>query len=124
MSTNITTPNTVPVGDALLGRMIDTAGAPLDDGGAIDAAGQLPIDRPVGSDMGRLPDQLLETGIKVIDLFAPIARGGTYTMTAVPGVGKIVVTFELIQRMAARRAGRAVIACLDEPPYSMKELFA
>jgi F-type H+-transporting ATPase subunit beta len=118
------TSNTVPVGDALLGRMIDAAGAPLDGGGPINAASQLPIDQPVGADMAPLPDQMIEMGIKVIDLYAPIARGGTHTMTAVPGVGLIVVSSELIQRVATRRGGCAVIACLDDQPYSMKDMFA
>jgi F-type H+/Na+-transporting ATPase subunit alpha len=75
----------IPVGDALLGRVIDATGAPLDDRGPIDAASRLPIDRPEGADIAPLPGQMLETGIKVIDLFAPIVRGGTSTMSAVPG---------------------------------------
>jgi F-type H+-transporting ATPase subunit beta len=104
--------------------MIDAAGAPLDGGAPINAASQLPIDLPVGADATPLPDQMLETGIKVIDLYAPLARGGTHTMTAVPGVGLIVVSSELIQRVATRRGGCAVIACLDDQPYSMKDLFA
>jgi F-type H+-transporting ATPase subunit beta len=124
MSTNIATTGTVPVGDALLGRMFDAAGAPLDGGGPLNAAGRLPIDRPVGADAAPLPDQMLETGIKVIDLYAPLARGGTHTMTAVPGVGLIVASSELIQRVATRRGGCAAIACLDDQAYSMKDMFA
>jgi F-type H+-transporting ATPase subunit beta len=112
------------VGDELLGRMIDTTGAPLDGREPPVGARWIPVDRPVGSDAGRRPDQMLETGIKVIDLFAPIARGGTHTMTAVPGVGLIVVSSELIQRVATRRGGYAVIACLDDQVYSMKDMFA
>src|SRR5829696_7629343 len=71
----------IPVGDALLGRVIDASGAPLDERGPIKAAAQLPLDRPADADLTPLPDQLLETGIKVIDLFAPIIRGGTSTIT-------------------------------------------
>jgi F-type H+-transporting ATPase subunit beta len=124
MSTNVTITGTVPVGDALLGRVIDIAGAPLDGAGPIDAVNHLPIDQPVGADTASVPDQPLETGIKVIDLFAPIARGGTYTMTAVPGVGLIVVSMELIQRVATRRGGCAVIADLDDKVYSIKDQVA
>jgi F-type H+-transporting ATPase subunit beta len=123
MSAN-TTVNTIPVGNTLLGRAIDAAGAPLDGGGPLDAAGQLPIDRPVGADAMPLPDQLLETGIKIIDLYAPIVRGGTIPIRAGWGVGKIVVSMELIQRMATRHNGCAVMAFLDHPTYGMDETVA
>jgi F-type H+-transporting ATPase subunit beta len=123
MSTN-TTINTIPVGDALLGRAIDAAGAPIDGGAPIDAAGQLPIDRAVGADAAPLPDQLLETGIKAIDLYAPLVRGGTIPIMAGWGVGKVVVSLELIQRVAARRGGCAVMALLDHPTYGMDEMVA
>ena len=119
-----TTINTVPVGDALLGRMIDAAGAPLDGGEPIDAASQLPIDRPVGADAAPLPDQMLETGIKAIDLYAPLVRGGTIPIMAGSGVGKIVLSTELLQHVATRDGGRAVIAFLDHPTYGMAELVA
>lgn len=114
----------IPVGDALLGRVIDATGAPLDDRGPIDATAQLPIDRPAGADAMALPDQLLETGIKVIDLFAPIMRGGTSTITAMPGVGLIVSSSELIQRIAARHGGCAVIADLEDGIYPLSDLVA
>jgi F-type H+-transporting ATPase subunit beta len=114
----------IPVGDALLGRVIDATGAPLDNRGPIDATAQLPIDRPAGADRALLTDQLLETGIKVIDLFAPIVRGGTSTMTAVPGVGMIVVSSELIQRIAVRQGGCAVIADLEDGIYPLNDLVA
>lgn len=116
--------NRIPVGDALLGRVIDATGAPLDNRGPIDATTQLPIDRPVGADVSALPDQMLETGVKVIDLYAPIRRGGTVPMIAGSGVGKVVVSNELIQRVATRRDGRAVMAFLDHPTYGMAELVA
>jgi F-type H+-transporting ATPase subunit beta len=117
-----TTAIDVPIGDALLGRAIDAAGAPLDGRGPIEVAGRLPIDRPMGADPAPLPDQLLETGIKVIDLYAPIVRGGTIPMIAGSGVGRVVVSTELIQRVATRRGGCAVMAFLDHPTYGMKEL--
>jgi F-type H+-transporting ATPase subunit beta len=116
--------NSIPVGDALLGRVIDAAGEPVDGQGPIDAVIRLPLDRPVGADVSVLPDQMLETGVKVIDLYAPIVRGGTIPMIAGSGVGKVVVSNELIQRVATRHGGRAVMAFLDHPTYGMAELLA
>jgi F-type H+-transporting ATPase subunit beta len=112
------------VGDALLGRAIDAAGAPLDGGGPIGVAGHLPIDRLVGADAAPLPDQMLETGIKAIDLYAPLVRGGTVPIMAGSGVGKIVVSIELLQRVATRQGGCAVMAFLDHSTYGMDELVA
>jgi len=114
----------IPVGDTLLGRVIDATGAPLDDRGLINATAQLSIERPVSADVTPLPDQLLETGIKVIDLYAPIARGGTSTITTMPGVGLIVSSSELIQRIAARHGGCAVIADLEDGIYPLSDLVA
>jgi F-type H+/Na+-transporting ATPase subunit beta len=114
----------IPVGDALLGRVIDPAGAPLDNRGPIDATAYLPIDRPAGAEGKPPPDQLLETGIKVIDLFAPITRGGVSTLTAMPGVGLIVSSSELIQRIAARHGGCAVITDLEDGIYPLGDLLA
>src|SRR4051812_48607034 len=120
----MTSTTNIPVGDALLGRVIDAAGAPLDNRGPIDTPTQLPIDRPTGPDPTPPADRLLETGIKVIDLFAPIARGGTSTITAMPGVGMIVTSSELIQRIAARHGGCAVIADLEDGIYPLSDLVA
>jgi F-type H+-transporting ATPase subunit beta len=114
----------IPVGDRLLGRVIDATGAPLDNAGPIDAPTQLPIDQPVGADGAALPDQLFETGVKLIDMFAPMVRGGAVTMTAVPGVGLIVASSELIQRVAARHGGCAVIGDLEESIYPLSDLVA
>jgi F-type H+-transporting ATPase subunit beta len=121
----------LPAGDALLGRVIDTTGAPIDGRGPIAAATRLPIDQPAGASSAALPEQLLETGIKVLDLYAPIVRGGVVPMIAGSGVGKVVVSNELIRRVATRRnpgAGRAggcvVMAFLDHPTYGMAELVA
>src|SRR5690242_2955380 len=94
----------IPVGDALLGRVIDATGTPIDGQGPIDAAKRLPIDQAVGIDSSPLSDQLLETGIKVLDLYAPIVRGGVIPIIAGSGVGKVVVSNELIQRVATRRS--------------------
>jgi F-type H+/Na+-transporting ATPase subunit beta len=119
-----TTIVTIPVGEALLGRVIDAAGEPLDSHGPLAEADRLPLDQLVGADAAPLPDQLFETGIKVIDLYAPIVRGGTISMIAGSGVGKIVVSIELLQRVVARRGGCAVLAIPDSPTYGMAELVA
>jgi F-type H+/Na+-transporting ATPase subunit beta len=114
----------IPVGDALLGRVIDADGAPVDGQGPIEAATRLPIDQAVEVDRSPLPDQLLETGIKVLDLYAPIVRGGIIPMIAGSGVGKVVASTELIQRVATRRNGCAVMAFLNHPTYGLTELVA
>src|SRR5262249_30461516 len=111
-------------GDALLGRVIDAAGAPLDGRGPLDAGTPLPIERPVGADASRLPHEMLETGIKGIDLYAPIVRGGAVRVIAGSGAGQVVGSTELIQRVATRRSGCAVMAFLDHPTYGMAELVA
>jgi F-type H+-transporting ATPase subunit beta len=114
----------IPAGDALLGRAIDAAGQPADGGGPIEASIRLPLGQPVAAGGPELPDQMLETGIKVIDLYAPIVRSGVIPLIAGSGVGKVVVSTELIQRIATRRGGCAVMAFLDHPTYGMTELAA
>jgi F-type H+-transporting ATPase subunit beta len=123
--------NTILAGDALLGRVIDANGTPIDGQGPIEAATRLPIDQVAGAGNEQLPDQVLETGIKVLDLYAPIVRGGVIPMIAGSGVGKVVVSNELIRRVAKRRnpdggreGGCAVMAFLDHPTYGMAELVA
>lgn len=112
----------LPAGDALLGRVIDTSGAPIDGLGPLAEATRLPIDQPAGAGAVALPDQLLEIGIKALDLYAPIVRGGVVPMIAGSGVGKIVLSNELIRRIATRAGGCAVVAFLDHPTYGVAEL--
>lgn len=99
----------IPTGDALLGRTISVAGEPLDGLGPIDAP-QTPIVRrlPAVTPYERQP-QLFETGIKVVDLFAPMMRGGAHGMFSVAGVGKLVLMCELAHTLSTRRAGAVVL---------------
>jgi F-type H+/Na+-transporting ATPase subunit beta len=119
-----TTSNLTPVGDTLLGRVLDASGAPIDGKGPLGDLPRRAIDRPIGTDSAAAAPQALETGIKVIDLYAPIARGGTITITAVPGVGMIVNSSEIIHNIATRRGGCAVMADLEDNVYSINELVA
>jgi F-type H+-transporting ATPase subunit beta len=113
------------VGDTLLGRVINAAGEPIDDRGPLVPAARLPIDRPVGADApGAARPEILESGIKGIDLYAPIARGGTLPMIAMPGTGKIVASTELTHNIAARRGGCAVMADLADHKFSTNDMIA
>ena len=124
MSENTKTNGTVPVGEALLGRAIDAAGEPIDGRGPLGSLTRLPIERPARADQPSLANQMLATGIKPIDLHAPIARGGTIPMLAVPGVGMIVNSTELIHNIATQYGGCAVIAYLENQIFSTKEQLA
>ena len=121
---NKQTNGTVPVGDALLGRAINVAGEPIDGGEPLADLRRLPIDRPASAGHPAPDSQMLTTGIKVIDLHAPIVRGGTIPMIAVPGTGMIVNSTELIHSIAAHQGGCAVIADLDDQVFSSRELMA
>ncbi len=101
---NKQTNGTAPVGDALLGRAINVAGEPIDGGEPLADLRWLPIDRPASAGHPAPDGQMLTTGIKVIDLHAPIVRGGTIPMIAVPGTGMIVSSTELIQASRRTRA--------------------
>jgi F-type H+/Na+-transporting ATPase subunit beta len=125
MSETTKTSGMAPAGEALLGRVIDAAGEPLDGGGSLAELPRLPIDRPVGADApGAARATLLESGIKPIDLYAPIARGGTVPLIAVPGTGMIVVSTELTHNIASRRGGCAVMVDLGDHTFSTNDLIA
>jgi F-type H+/Na+-transporting ATPase subunit beta len=116
------TNDTVPVGDALLGRTINVAGQPTDGGEPLASLRRLPIDRPASAGYQAPDSQMLTTGIKVIDLYAPIVRGGAIPMIAVPGVGMIVNSTELIHNIATQQGGCTVIADLGNQIFSTKDL--
>ncbi len=107
-------PITMPVGEATLGRMFNVVGEPIDGKGPVQAK-RLPIHRkpPVFTDI--LPaTELLETGIKVIDLLAPYARGGKIGLFGGAGVGKTVLIQELIRNVAYEHGGYSVFAGVGE----------
>ncbi|HZX71820.1 MAG TPA: F0F1 ATP synthase subunit beta [Rhodanobacter sp.] len=105
----------VPVGKATLGRIMDVLGNPIDEIGPIDAEDHWVIHReaPAYSDQATAND-LLETGIKVIDLVCPFAKGGKVGLFGGAGVGKTVNMLELINNIATQHAGLSVFAGVGE----------
>ncbi|MDE0919157.1 MAG: F0F1 ATP synthase subunit beta [Arenicellales bacterium] len=108
-------PITVPVGEATLGRILDVLGHPVDEAGPVSAEHQLPIHRKPPSYADQSPTvDALETGIKVIDLIMPIAKGGKIGLFGGAGVGKTVTIMELINNIAKEHAGLSVFAGVGE----------
>ena len=101
---NMEKPIMIPVGKELLGRVIDTFGNPLDGKGAIGAKDQFPIYRPapVYGDLST-QQEILETGIKIIDLFCPFLKGGKIGLLGGAGVGKTVVLTEILHNIFVLR---------------------
>src|SRR6218665_1379050 len=106
---------TVPVGPATLGRIMDVLGAPIDERGPVDQAQTAPIHRKAPAYDELSPSQeLLETGIKVIDLISPFAKGGKVGLFGGAGVGKTVNMMELINNIAKGHGGLSVFAGVGE----------
>jgi F-type H+/Na+-transporting ATPase subunit beta len=106
---------TVPVGPATLGRIMDVLGAPIDERGPVDLAQTAPIHRKAPAYDELSPSQdLLETGIKVIDLICPFAKGGKVGLFGGAGVGKTVNMMELINNIAKAHSGLSVFAGVGE----------
>ncbi len=109
-------PITVPVGPQVLGHIFNLLGEALDDRGDLpNPELRWPIHRPAPALTGTLPaNQLLETGIKVIDLLAPYAKGGKIGLFGGAGVGKTVIIMELINNIAKEHGGYSVFAGVGE----------
>jgi F-type H+-transporting ATPase subunit beta len=108
-------PLSVPVGPATLGRLFDVLGNALDNQGVVDAKDRWPIHRPPPAfEEQETEPQVLETGIKIIDLLAPLARGGKVGLYGGAGVGKTVLIKELINNIARQHGGRSVFAGVGE----------
>jgi F-type H+-transporting ATPase subunit beta len=108
-------PISVPVGKATLGRIMDVLGRPQDNRGPVDAPQQLPIHRPPPAfDEQAGGQDLLVTGIKVIDLLVPFAKGGKVGLFGGAGVGKTVNMLELINNIAKQYSGLSVFAGVGE----------
>ena len=119
-------PLQVPVGEKMLGRLINVLGAPIDRLGAFDAdVMRWPIHRSSPS-INRQDHQraVFRTGIKVIDLLAPLAKGGKAGMFGGAGVGKTVLIMELIRSMAQEYSGISVFAGIGERSREGHELLA
>lgn len=113
--TNTGHPITVPVGKPTLGRIMDVLGNPIDEVGPIKTDMALPIHRPAPSFAEQAASQeLLETGIKVIDLICPFAKGGKVGLFGGAGVGKTVNMMELIRNIAIEHSGYSVFAGVGE----------
>jgi len=105
----------VPVGQATLGRIMDVLGEPVDEAGPVGAESRMPIHRkaPAYADQAASVE-ILETGIKVIDLIMPIAKGGKVGLFGGAGVGKTVTLMELIRNIAVEHSGFSVFAGVGE----------
>jgi F-type H+-transporting ATPase subunit beta len=115
MVTNTGNPITVPVGKATLGRIMDVLGNPIDERGPVDQALTAAIHRKAPAYDELSPSQeLLETGIKVIDLVCPFAKGGKVGLFGGAGVGKTVNMMELINNIAKAHSGLSVFAGVGE----------
>jgi len=112
---NTANPITVPVGKATLGRIMDVLGTPIDERGPVDQTLTASIHRKAPAYDELSPSQeLLETGIKVIDLVCPFAKGGKVGLFGGAGVGKTVNMMELINNIAKAHSGLSVFAGVGE----------
>ncbi|WP_432471410.1 F0F1 ATP synthase subunit beta [Amphritea sp. HPY] len=126
---NTGAPVSVPVGTATLGRIMDVLGNPIDECGPIGEEERMPIHRAAPSYADQAAsNELLETGIKVIDLVCPFAKGGKVGLFGGAGVGKTVNMMELIRNIAIEHSGYSVFAGVGERTregndfyYEMKE---
>ena len=107
-------PVTMPVGEATLGRMFNVVGDPIDGKGPVEAE-RMPIHRSAPSFTDVMPStEILETGIKVVDLLAPYSKGGKIGLFGGAGVGKTVLIQELIRNVAYEHGGYSVFAGVGE----------
>ena len=113
----------VPVGDGVVGRVVDVLGRPIDGKGEIKADHYLPIHRNAPSLSEQKPaTELLETGIKVIDLLVPYAKGGKIGLFGGAGVGKTVLIMEMIHNVAVNHGGYSVFTGVGERSREGNEL--
>jgi F-type H+-transporting ATPase subunit beta len=114
-ATDLGRPITVPVGEATLGRIFNVVGEPIDERGPVQATEYYPIHRPAPSFEEQATEaQMFETGIKVIDLIAPFAKGGKIGVFGGAGVGKTVIITELIRNIASEHSGYSVFTGVGE----------
>jgi len=108
-------PITIPVGPETLGRIMNVVGLPVDERGPINAKMKFPIHRPAPEFVEQSTSvEILETGIKVVDLIAPYPKGGKVGLFGGAGVGKTVVILELINNIAKEHAGTSVFGGVGE----------
>lgn len=117
-------PILAPVGKGTLGRIINVVGKPVDERGPIDTDKYLPIHRPAPSFTDQNTNvELLETGIKVVDLLIPFPKGGKMGLFGGAGVGKTVILQELINNIAKQHGGLSVFAGVGERTREGNDLY-
>ena len=117
-------PITVPVGKEVLSRMFNVLGDPIDEKQAPKATKYMPIHRPAPSyEEQKSSSEILETGIKVIDLLVPYVKGGKIGLFGGAGVGKTVLVQELINNIAKQHGGLSVFAGVGERTREGNDLF-
>ena len=117
-------PISVPVGEGTLGRIINVIGEPVDEAGPVHASGRRAIHQPAPAFVDQSTEaQVLVTGIKVIDLLAPYARGGKIGLFGGAGVGKTVLIQELINAVAKNHGGYSVFAGVGERTREGNDLY-
>lgn len=120
---NTGSPITVPVGDATLGRLFNVTGQPIDEAGPVAAEERWSIHREAPSFAEQSPEkEILETGIKVIDLLCPYVKGSKIGLFGGAGVGKTVLIQELIRNIAYEHGGYSVFAGVGERTREGKDL--
>jgi F-type H+-transporting ATPase subunit beta len=124
MVTNTGAPISVPVGEGVLGRVFNVTGDPVDERGPVIATKRYPIHRPAPALVDQdTKAQILETGIKVIDLICPFTKGGKAGAFGGAGVGKTVVIMELINNIAKGHGGYSVFAGVGERTREGNDLY-
>jgi F-type H+-transporting ATPase subunit beta len=117
-------PIKVPVGEKVLGRMFNVLGEPIDGGEKVQAEKYYPIHRPAPTFENLEPTtEILETGIKVVDLLAPYSKGGKVGLFGGAGVGKTVLIMELIRNIAYEHGGYSVFAGVGERTREGNDLY-
>ncbi|GAA5520218.1 F0F1 ATP synthase subunit beta [Aliifodinibius salicampi] len=121
---NSGSPLSVPVGDALLGRVVNVFGEPIDERGSIDQETMRSIFQPKVSLFEQETGQeVLTTGIKAMDLLSPLERGGKAGLFGGAGVGKTVLIMEMIRNMVARHEGISLFCGIGERCREAEELY-
>jgi F-type H+-transporting ATPase subunit beta len=117
-------PIAMPVGPETLGRILNVIGAPVDERGPVNAKKSLPIHRPAPEFVDQSTEaEILVTGIKVVDLLAPYAKGGKIGLFGGAGVGKTVLIMELINNVAKAHGGVSVFAGVGERTREGNDLY-
>ena len=123
-ATDTGSPITVPVGEACLGRIFNLLGEPVDNGPVPEAEERWPIHRPAPSyEEQESTTEILETGIKVVDLICPYAKGGKIGLFGGAGVGKTVLIMELINNVAKEHGGISVFTGVGERTREGNDLY-